>query len=107
MPLADGIGRIARAAEDFGECLDVVGQFQTQSGVARIGVGDKTVPGAVRIQAGEKSCARRRAEGRRVIVGHPNALRGKAVEGGSLDLGAERPDVAVPHVVDQNHDDVG
>src|SRR5262245_51122567 len=61
----------------------------------------------MRIETGQKGGTRRATDRRGVVVRQPEALGGEPVQVRRGDLRPERADVAVAHVVEQHHEDVG
>lgn len=59
MPLPDGEVRIAVLPQYLRKCEDVVGEFQSETGVAGIEVGDRSVTGPVGVQPGQQRRAGR------------------------------------------------
>ena len=102
MPFADGHRGIALPFQQLGDRM----LFRTNADRAgrtdHVGQRD-----ALGVAAGHHLRPRRRADGRGVEAGEFHAFPGHAVQvRRAIQLRAERPDVAVAHVVDENHDEV-
>lgn len=106
MPLPHRRGRVAGTVEHLGERGDVLAELQPDTGEAVIGVRDRGEPGAVRVEAGEHRGPGRRAHRGGVVVREGEPLIGEPLQRRGGDLGPERADVRVAHVVEEDHDDV-
>src|SRR6185369_5405448 len=100
-------GGVAVLAEYLGNGPDV---FADQAGVTVVpggGLGNDAVPGGVMIASREESRPRGRAQSRRVKPRVPQSVGGDAVERGSGHLPAERAELPVTRIVNQDENDVG
>ena len=102
VPLADRVGGVARRPEHLGQRGDVGADLHRPPREAGVEVGDPGEAGPMGVHAGLDRGARRRAQGRRVVVREPDAAGGEPVDRRRGDLGPERADVAEPHVVEQD-----
>lgn len=106
VPLADRVRGVAGRAQDLRQGEHVVGEAQSQIGESRVGIRDRAVAGAVRVEAGEQRRPGGRTHRSRVVIGRHDAARSERVEVRRRNLGTVRTDVREAHVVDQDDDDV-
>jgi hypothetical protein len=107
VPFAHRVRRVAAGAQQFRErgrvACDLAGL------VARIARQVEREPAAadrVRVLAGQKRRARRRAHGHRRVVGEAHATGRERIDARGADLGAVAAEVGEAEVVEQDHDDV-
>ena len=106
VPLTDRIRRIAVGAQYLRKREHVVGEFEAQTGEARIGVRHTAVAGTVRVEPRQQSGPSRRTDRRRVVIRQSKSTLCERRDVGGIDLRAERRDIGVAHVVDEHDDDV-
>ena len=104
--LAEPRGGVAVLPQHLGDRADVLADDAGVAVVAGGGLGDHAVAGRVVIASGEQRGPRRRAERRRVEARVAQPVGRHAVERRRRHLPAERAELTVAGVVDQDVDDV-
>ncbi len=106
VPLAGHAGRVARLAQHFGDRHAAVAQVALKPLQALV-LGHVPDGHLLRIEPAVQTRPGRTAPGRVVELAEPQPARSQPVEVRRVDLSTVAPEIGEPHVVGEDHEDIG